>query len=562
MTDFPSPGPEPRPIVPRDSSSRELEQVQATVQALQGAASLLQGAMHQRQELMSEMRTAEQSLSQLQQTRIQAEQALVNATTQLERAAREVEQVRAEQSGVVAEFDKLVQGALARRTALVSEIAALERQRDTLAQSAPTSPARQPSAMPPEPAPPAAVTPSAEPEAHPATAAPLPTWAPPEPAPFPTWASLEPAPSGATWGSPVALPDNTALAPWTPSAEAEPQANPAPFAPWAPRVVRPEYTPLAAWTTPIEATPQAALAQAHVPEPAMPQAALAMPLAEPPTPQAEPPEQAPPPGWADAQLLRRLELSPAADALREPIQAAGPIFASEPIFAAERVSAAKPIFASEPVVAAETLHVVAAPAPARVSHRFRGLGLREVATALIATMLVGLAVLLTPVTQVFGGMQLLAVMSGSMEPTIQVGGIVAVRPAPVSALQVGDVITFTNQSNPEVLITHRIVSHETRDSQTLVTTKGDANDSVDAVAVTANRAVGRVDFTLPWLGYLMVWLASPLAKVGILVISVIGFALPSTRRKPEAGGEEAAPRPSAPYATFEREIEALLPRAS
>jgi len=195
-------------------------------------------------------------------------------------------------------------------------------------------------------------------------------------------------------------------------------------------------------------------------------------------------------------------------------------------------------------------------------------------------MLVGLALLLTPVLQVFGGTQLLAVMSGSMEPTIRVGGIVAVRPVPVSALQVGDVITFANQSNPDVLVTHRIVGLEARDNQTLVTTNGDANDSVDAVAVPASRAVGRVDLTLPWLGYLMVWLASPLAKVGILVISVIGLALPSTKRNP-APADLPEPEPvtsparrsveptpifaaasAQPYAALEREIDSLLPRAS
>jgi signal peptidase len=243
-----------------------------------------------------------------------------------------------------------------------------------------------------------------------------------------------------------------------------------------------------------------------------------------------------------------------------------------------------------PIFADDTRSAVAAPRdvptaaarpilapPRKAANRF---GLREIATAFVAVMLVGLALLLTPVLQVFGGTQLLAVMSGSMEPIIHVGGIVAVRPVPVNALQVGDVITFANQSNPDVLVTHRIVALEARDNQTLVTTKGDANDSVDAVAVPLSRAVGRVDFTLPWLGYLMVWLASPLAKVGILVISVIGFALPSTRRtsaadlpEPEAPSSPAARRaveptpifaaaPAQSYAALEREIESLLPRAS
>jgi signal peptidase len=260
-----------------------------------------------------------------------------------------------------------------------------------------------------------------------------------------------------------------------------------------------------------------------------------------PVPAAAPPAFEPEPISYQAAASYQTEVA----APRQlPIPAVAPVLKAraEPLFTAEPVT---------PVYAAERPRVVVAPskAPARhASHRF---GPREIATVPISTMLVGLAILLTPVTQVFGGMQLLAVMSGSMEPTIQVGGIVAVRPVPISALQVGNVITFANQSNPDVLITHRIVSLEARDGQTLPTTKGDANDSVDAVTVAGSRAVGRVDFTLPWLGYLMMLLASPVAKVAILAISVIGFALPATKRKPEPATDPPAPAaqaapPSAP----------------
>ena len=155
-------------------------------------------------------------------------------------------------------------------------------------------------------------------------------------------------------------------------------------------------------------------------------------------------------------------------------------------------------------------------------------GMRHWIPVLLGTILFGLALLVTPISQVVGGLQLLAVMSGSMEPSIHVGGIVGVRPVPASELQVGDVITFVNTSSPDIPITHRIVNLENRGGQTVITTKGDANDTIDAVTTTPNRAVGRVEFTAPWLGYLMVWLASPLAKGAILAISVIGFALPSS----------------------------------
>ena len=188
-------------------------------------------------------------------------------------------------------------------------------------------------------------------------------------------------------------------------------------------------------------------------------------------------------------------------------------------------------------------------------------GMRHWIPVLLGTILFGLALLVTPISQVVGGLQLLAVMSGSMEPSIHVGGIVGVRPVPASELQVGDVITFVNTSSPDIPITHRIVDLENRAGQTVITTKGDANDTVDAVTTTPNRAVGRVEFTAPWLGYLMVWLASPLAKGAILAISVIGFALPSIRLPTRKRAHPVSDSDRS-YNALANEIQALLPNTS
>jgi len=206
--------------------------------------------------------------------------------------------------------------------------------------------------------------------------------------------------------------------------------------------------------------------------------------------------------------------------------------------------------------------------PVSPSPKRRGLrlpGLRLITSTLLGAVLVGLAVLLTPVSQVAGGLQILAVMSGSMEPTINVGGIVGVRPIPANELQVGDIITFTNPSSPDVPITHRVVTVETRGAQTLLTTKGDANDAVDAFTTATSRSVGKVEFTAPWLGYLMFWLSTPLAKVGILAVSLIGLVLPSIKfKKPSSSSSEpsTAVRSSESFRQLEREMQDLLPRAS
>src|SRR5579859_6645665 len=201
--------------------------------------------------------------------------------------------------------------------------------------------------------------------------------------------------------------------------------------------------------------------------------------------------------------------------------------------------------------------VSAAPEPAdqRISWRlpaFPRAGIyRHIPTGLLSVLLLALALLLTPVSQVVGW-EIFAVLSGSMEPTIKVGGIVAVHPVPADQLKVGDVITFVDQNRPDTFVTHRIVELAVSDGQATAKTKGDANDTADAWSVPANKAVGRVDLSLPYLGFLMIWLSSPLAKVAILGIAVLGLAVPSVGRRsaaaPAAGSAAplAEPAPVAP----------------
>jgi len=152
-------------------------------------------------------------------------------------------------------------------------------------------------------------------------------------------------------------------------------------------------------------------------------------------------------------------------------------------------------------------------------------GFSNVATALFIALLLAMALLLSPLTQVFGGLQLLAVTSGSMAPGIPTGSMVGVSPVPASALMIGDVITFANPATPGELVTHRIVSLDVRDGQTMLTTKGDANDTPDALSAPAGRAVGRVEFALPILGDVMLWLGSPMAKAVSVCLAVLALVL-------------------------------------
>lgn len=87
-----------------------------------------------------------------------------------------------------------------------------------------------------------------------------------------------------------------------------------------------------------------------------------------------------------------------------------------------------------------------------------------------------------------GGYKPLVVLSGSMEPELRTNGIVVVRMVDFGDIERGDVISVRRG---EAFVTHRVV--EVGDDG--LTTKGDANDSADAVLVSADEQVARVVHT-------------------------------------------------------------------
>lgn len=98
-----------------------------------------------------------------------------------------------------------------------------------------------------------------------------------------------------------------------------------------------------------------------------------------------------------------------------------------------------------------------------------------------------------------GNYKLLAVQSGSMEPTIRTGSIVIVEPA--REYRVGDIITVSDPGNPKVTITHRLVGTDERFGERYFITKGDANKSADTEERPVTNVLGKVLFSVPFLGY-------------------------------------------------------------
>ena len=153
------------------------------------------------------------------------------------------------------------------------------------------------------------------------------------------------------------------------------------------------------------------------------------------------------------------------------------------------------------------------------------------------------AVILVPMLM---GYKEMAVLSGSMEPTIPVGSIVYVKPVDDPAqLEPGDICTYI-LSDGETMVTHRVISIDP-EARTLIT-KGDANEVEDG-AVAFSQVYGETRFHLPWLGYIAINAKTPtgiMAICGVLVVVILLNFIPAII---DAGEEEkkkqqAAEQPS------------------
>lgn len=122
----------------------------------------------------------------------------------------------------------------------------------------------------------------------------------------------------------------------------------------------------------------------------------------------------------------------------------------------------------------------------------------------------------------FFGYQLKTVLSGSMEPDIQTGSIIAVKLAEDKTnFKKGDVITF--QAEEDMLITHRITEVVDNGESVLYRTKGDNNNAEDMNPVMAENVVAEyTGFTLPYVGYFNNFAQS---KNGALLLLIPGFLL-------------------------------------
>jgi len=133
-------------------------------------------------------------------------------------------------------------------------------------------------------------------------------------------------------------------------------------------------------------------------------------------------------------------------------------------------------------------------------------------TVFIAIVAVLLIVSVFPIT---GNYKIMVVQSGSMEPTIKMGSLVIVKPE--SDYKIGNVITFGPVTKTKAPTSHRIYDIKVINGEPVYVTKGDANNAPDTTEIQKKDIIGKVLFSVPYIGYAVNFAKKPLG-FGLIII--------------------------------------------
>lgn len=141
---------------------------------------------------------------------------------------------------------------------------------------------------------------------------------------------------------------------------------------------------------------------------------------------------------------------------------------------------------------------------------------------LLSVIIVIGCLLLFSIMPVKNNIKILAVVSGSMEPTIKTGTAILIKP--VSNYNVDDIVTFKtpNAKKSDDYTTHRIFKINNDTGSPVYVTKGDANDSPDGQTIATDKIIGKYYGGIPYFGYFISYIKT---LPGLLCIIIIPAAI-------------------------------------
>lgn len=126
------------------------------------------------------------------------------------------------------------------------------------------------------------------------------------------------------------------------------------------------------------------------------------------------------------------------------------------------------------------------------------------------------------------GHRLYIVNSGSMSPTIKVDSMIIVKESNAKEIVKGDIITYYGH-NQDSRVTHRVVEIE-NNGETFIT-RGDANESNDPLPLEGEKLIGKVVFTIPFIGSIFRFLSTDLGLALLITVAIAWIVFPKILSK-------------------------------
>ena len=118
----------------------------------------------------------------------------------------------------------------------------------------------------------------------------------------------------------------------------------------------------------------------------------------------------------------------------------------------------------------------------------------------------------------FFGYKNFIIVSGSMEPNINIGDAIFIKEVPEEELKIKDVISFDEEG---VIVTHRIIDIIEEDGIRKYKTKGDNNNTADKEMTTYDKIEGKYQFKLNKFGIFTEILKNPITLIALVLIVIL-----------------------------------------
>lgn len=122
-------------------------------------------------------------------------------------------------------------------------------------------------------------------------------------------------------------------------------------------------------------------------------------------------------------------------------------------------------------------------------------------------------------TPSFFGVKAFVIISGSMEPNLNIGDIVFMKEVDESDIYVDDIIAFRDEQS---IVTHRVIGIVENDGKEFVT-KGDNNSSKDSHNVTYEDIEGKYIGKIPYLGNIILFFKDKVVILIVILVFCLGY---------------------------------------